>query len=162
MKSDLVLGRVVGGLSDVILEVGAIGGQANRAGNGFGGRVLFLREEGEAAAGRFDVIGKASDERAVFFLEVDVGHSIGGFRLVLGKFGVETVIIFVEIVGGATVDVRRFSIGWNLLGIRAIVGGGGILHDLRRVGAHTVGDFTDAGDVGDGFNLFLRSGVDIR
>ena len=46
MKIDLVLGRVVGGISDVILEAGTIVGEVCRAGNGFGGRVLFVREEG--------------------------------------------------------------------------------------------------------------------
>ena len=37
MKGELVPGHVVGGLSDVIVEAGAIGGQVNHAGNGFGG-----------------------------------------------------------------------------------------------------------------------------
>ena len=111
MKGKLVPGGVVGRLSGVFLEARAAGGKVGRAGNGFGSRVLFIGEEGKAAACYFDVIHEASDERADFRLEVDVGHSVGGFRFVLEEFGVETVILFVEILGGVPVDVRRFSIG---------------------------------------------------
>ena len=74
----------------------------------------------------------------------------------------ETIVLFVESFVGVPIDVRRFSIGWNILGTGVIVGGGGILRALCRVGAHAIGDFADAGGAGDGFNLFLRGGVDIR
>ena len=47
MKGKLVPSSVVGGLSDVILKAGAVGGQVGRTGNGIGGQVLFIREEGK-------------------------------------------------------------------------------------------------------------------
>ena len=56
MKSDLVLGRAVGGLSDVVFEARAIVGKVDRAGDGFGGRVIFIKEELESAAKGFDVV----------------------------------------------------------------------------------------------------------
>ena len=45
----------------------------------------------------------------------------------------ETVILFVEIFDGLPGYVWCFSIGWDLLGIGVIAGGGGILHALRCV-----------------------------
>jgi hypothetical protein len=162
MKSELVLGRVVGGLSDVILEAGAIGGQVDRAGNGFGGRVLFIREEGKAAAGGFDVIRKAGNERADFCLEMDVGNSVGGFLFVLRELGIDTIVIFVESLFAVTIDVQGFSIGWNFVRIGFDVGGDGNFRALRRVGNHAVGDFADAGGAGDSLYVFLRGGVDIH
>ena len=94
MKGKLIPGVVVGRLSDVVLDAGAVGGQVGRAGNAFGCRVLFIREEGKSASGWFGVISDASNDRADFCLEVDVWRSVGGFRFILGKFGVETVILF--------------------------------------------------------------------
>ena len=94
MKGDLVRGRVVGGLSDVILEAGAVVREVCRAGNGSGGQVLFVREEGEAAAGGFNIMREARDERADFRREVDVGNSVGGFRFILRELALETVVLF--------------------------------------------------------------------
>ena len=50
MKGKLVPGGVVGRLSDVVLEAGAIVGQVGRTGNGFCGRLIFIGEEGKSAA----------------------------------------------------------------------------------------------------------------
>jgi hypothetical protein len=157
MKGELVLGRVVGGFSDVILEAGA-----DRAGNDLGGRVLFVREEGEEAAGSFDIMREARDERADFRLEMDVGHSGGGCRFVLRDLALETIVIFVESLFAVPIDVQSLSIGWNVVRIGVVAGSDGIFHALRRVGTHAVGDFADAGGAGDSLKLFLRDGVDIR
>ena len=89
VKGDLVRGRVKGGLSDVILEAGAVVREVGRAGNGFGGRFLFVREEGESAACSFDIEREARDERADFRLEVDVRHSVGGFLFILSEMALE-------------------------------------------------------------------------
>ena len=94
MTGELVLGRVVVGFSDVVLKAGAIVGEVDRAGNGFGGRVLFVREEGEAAASSFDIEREAFDEQADFRLEVDVRHSVGGFRFVLSEIALDAIILF--------------------------------------------------------------------
>ena len=50
----------------------------------------------------------------------------------MGKFGVEAVILFVEVFDGVPVDFWCFGIGWDLLGIGVIVGVGG--GSLRKVG----------------------------
>ena len=49
MKGKLVPGGVVGRLSYVVLEAGAVGGQVGRAGNSFVGQILFIGEEVKAA-----------------------------------------------------------------------------------------------------------------
>jgi hypothetical protein len=126
VKGDLVRGRVVGGLSDVILVAGAVVREVGRAGNGFGGRVLFVREEGEAAASSFDIEREARDERADFRLEVDVGHSVGGFRFILRELALETIVLFEESLFAVPIDVRGFSISWDLVGIGVVAGGDGI------------------------------------
>ena len=77
------------GLCDVILEAIAVVREVRRAGNVFGDRVLFVREEGEAAASSFDIEREARDERADFRLEVDVGHSVGGFRFILSEIALD-------------------------------------------------------------------------
>ena len=156
MKVELVPGGVVGRLGDVFLKAGAVGGKVGRAGNRVGSRVLVIREEGKAAACCFDVVREARYERADFHLEVEVGHSVGQFHFVLGKFGVEAVILCVKIFDGVPMGVWCFGIGWDLLGFGVIVCVGGGLCALRPVGTHAVGDFTDAGGAGDGVNLFLR------
>ena len=94
MKGDLVRGRVEGGLSDVILEAGAVVREVGRAGNGFGGWFLFVREEGEAATSSFDIERKARDKCADFCLDVDVRHSVGGFRFILSEIALDTIVIF--------------------------------------------------------------------
>ena len=161
MKGDLVLGRVVGGLSDVILKAGGIGGEVDRAGNGFGGRVLFIREEVKAAAGGFDVICEARNERADFFPKVDVGNSVSRFRFVLRELGMETIVVFVESLFAVPIYVQGFGVGWNLVGFGVIAGGDCDIRALHRVSTHAVGDFADAGGAGDSLYVFLRGGVDI-
>ena len=162
MKGDLVLGCAVGGLSDVLFEARAVVGEVGRTGDGFGGRVLFVGEEGEASAGGFNIMREAGDERTNFRLEVDVGHSISRCRFVLREVALETVIILVESLFAIPVYVQGFNVGWDLFGFVVVNGGAGEIRALRRVDAYAASDFADAGGAGDGFDVVLGSGVDIH
>ena len=120
VKGELVRGRVEGGLSDVILKAGAVVREVGRTGNGFGRRVIVVRDKGEASASSFDIEREAQDERADFRLEVDVGHSVGGFRFILRELTLEKVLLFEESLFAVPIDVRGFSISWNLIGISVV------------------------------------------
>ena len=162
MKGDLVLGCAVGGLGDVIFEARAVVGEVGRTGDGFGSRVLFVGEEGEASAGGFDVVREAGDERANLRFEVDVGHSVSRLRFILSEVALETIVLFVESLFAVPIDVQGFGVGWDLFGFGVDVGGGADIRALRRVDAYAAGDFADAGGAGDGLDVFLGGGVDIR
>ena len=162
MKGDLVPGGAVGRLSDVVFEARAIVGKVGRAGDGFGGRVLFVGEEGEASAGGFNIVREAGDECTNFCLEVDVGHSISRCCFVLREVALETVIILVESLFAIPVYVQGFNVGWDLFGFGVVDGGAGEIRALRRVDAYAASDFADAGGAGDGFDVVLGGGVDIH
>ena len=105
---------------------------------------------------------KARDERADFRLEVEVGHSVGGFRFILHELALETIVLFEESLFAVPIDVQGFSISWDLVGIGVVAGGDGNFRALRRVSTHAVGDFVNAGGAGNSLDLFLGGGVYVR
>ena len=122
---------------------------------------LYKRGWKESADG-FDVVRKDRNERPDLCFEMGIGNSVSGFCFVLQELGMETIVLFVERIFAVPIDVRCFSIGWNLVEIGVIVGSNGNFRALFRVGTHAVGDFADAGGASDSIYIFLRGGVDIH